>query len=183
MKNENLEEWFESQQGCWDINEPKSGHKERFLEKLSPPEKSKPVFVLSTWWRPLAVAASVALLVFISLGRMNSHQTQELATVSSEMQQTQNFFTLAIEKELYEMEEQRTPQTQKLIEDALVQINILESDYNKLTKDLVKSGEDKRVIHAMITNFQNRIDLLNHVIEEIESMKKLNNKDYENQIL
>ena len=183
MKNENLDKWFEDQKNCWDLAEPENGHKQRFLQKLSEDKPEKKGFTASEWWKPLLVAATVALIIFISLERNNAPRKLELAGVSTEMQQTQDFFTLAIEKELFEMEEQRTPETQKLIEDALVQINTLEKDYEQLTKDLAKSGEDKRVIHAMITNFQTRIDLLNHVMEEIESIKKLNKTNYENQLL
>ena len=41
------------------------------------------------------------------------------------------------------------------------------------------SGKDKRVIHAMIQNFQQRIDLLSEVLEQIENIKSLNNQNYE----
>ena len=50
---------------------------------------------------------------------------------------------------------------------------------NILKKDLVESGNDKRVIYAMITNFQNRIDLLQNVINTIEEIKTL--KETENE--
>jgi len=35
----------------------------------------------------------------------------------------------------------------------------------------------------MIANFQSRIDLLNTVLEEIESIKKIKNDVYEDQLL
>ena len=52
--------------------------------------------------------------------------------------------------------------------------------YEKLKLDLTSSGEDKRVIYAMITNFQNRIDLLENVLEQIEEIKQLKNSNNEN---
>ena len=96
------------------------------------------------------------------------------------MAKTQDFFTKAIEEELYNINEARTPETQKLVNDALKQLKTLEIEYDKLTTDLAKSGEDKRVIYAMITNFQARINLLNTVLEDINSIK---NTDYENKLL
>ena len=66
----------------------------------------------------------------------------ELAAVSPEMAKTQDFFTKAIEEELYNINEARTPETQKLVEDALIQLEILEKDYKQLTEDLATSGED-----------------------------------------
>ena len=122
------------------------------------------------------------------LNKLKENQTEakdgaELAAVSPEMAKTQDFFTKAIEEELYNINEARTPETQKLVEDALVQLEILEKDYKQLTEDLATSGEDKRVIYAMISNFQARIDLLNTVLEEIESIKKIKNDVYEDQLL
>ncbi len=183
MKNENLDKWFEQQRDCWDIADPKSGHGQRFLDKLDQNKKSGKIINLNSWWKPLLVAASLTLLVFLGLWKTSPQKSKDLAAVSAEMEQTQDFFTMAIEKELFEVEQQRSPKTQKLIDDALKQLNLLEEDYTKLKKDLAKSGEDKRVIHAMITNFQARINLLTNVLDEIENFKELNNKDYENQIL
>jgi septum formation inhibitor-activating ATPase MinD len=59
------------------------------------------------------------------------------------------------------------------VDDALKQVAILENKYVGLKKDLVQSGNDKRVIYAMISNFQNRINLLQQVIKKIEEIKNL----------
>ncbi|HEA31404.1 MAG TPA: hypothetical protein ENH91_15655, partial [Leeuwenhoekiella sp.] len=161
MEEQNLEEWFAAQQeGCWDLAEPKTGHKERFSAKLGQKTEEKKTINLEFWWKPLAVAASVLFIVLLSLSQKTGTNGKELATVSPQMEETQDFFSAAIANELFEIKERRTPANKKLIDDALHQLSILETDYTKLKKDLTKSGEDKRVIYAMITNFQNRIDLL-----------------------
>ena len=49
----------------------------------------------------------------------------------------------------------------------------MEQDYQKLKTDLTDSGNDQRVIYAMISNFQNRIGILNTVLEQIEDVKQL----------
>lgn len=180
----NLENWFEEQRDCFDIAQPDDGHELRFLNKLKENQtKEKPVKKLD-WWKPLASAAAILLVVFAGYATIKpAKDGAELAAVSPEMAKTQDFFTKAIEEELYNINEARTPETQKLVEDALVQLEILEKDYKQLTEDLATSGEDKRVIYAMISNFQARIDLLNTVLEEIESIKKIKNDVYEDQLL
>ncbi|RXG15677.1 hypothetical protein DSM03_10290 [Leeuwenhoekiella aestuarii] len=182
----NLENWFEEQRDCFDIAEPGDGHELRFLDKLKERKKEEKVVTTRTldWWKPLAAAAAIVLIVFAGYATVKPTVSNVgLAAVSPEMAKTQDFFTKAIEEELYNINEARTPQTQKLVEDALVQLEILEKDYNKLTNDLATSGEDKRVIYAMIANFQARIDLLNTVLKEIESIKKIKTNDYEDQLL
>ena len=60
-----------------------------------------------------------------------------------------------------------------MVESAVANLAVLESNYKKLQKDLVESGEDKRVIYAMINNFQNRIDLLQQVLEQMNAVNEL----------
>ena len=180
----NLENWFEEQRNCFDIAEPGDGHELRFLNKLKETQVEEKTVKKLDWWKPLASAAAIVLIVFAGYATLKpANNGAELAAVSPEMAKTQDFFTKAIEEELYNINEARTPETQELVEDALVQLEALEKDYQELTEDLATSGEDKRVIYAMIANFQSRIDLLNTVLEEIESIKKIKNEVYEDQLL
>lgn len=96
------------------------------------------------------------------------------------MAQTQSFFTNAIAEELEKLETETAPEAEKLINDAMAQMDILDQEYEKLKLKLSESGEDKRVIHAMISNFQNRIDVLQNVLQQIEEVKQLKNETYEN---
>jgi len=186
MKEDNMEDWFaEQQEGCWDLAEPKTGHKERFMAKMGQKiekKEQKKVINLHFWWKPFAVAASILFIVMLSLTRNTGATSKELAAVSPKMEETQDFFSAAIANELFEIKERRTPENKKLIDDALNQLNILETDYTKLKKDLVKSGDDKRVIYAMITNFQTRIDLLRDVMTQLDDTEQLNTQKDEKQI-
>ena len=77
---------------------------------------------------------------------------------------------------------ENAPGTEAIVEDALTQLEKLETEYKKLQKDLRNSGQDERVIYAMISNFQQRIDLLKQVLDQIENIKSLKNKSDENYI-
>lgn len=179
MKN-NIDTWFEKQRNCFDIAEPLNDHEARFIAKLQQHNEKQTTRLGFNWWKPFAAAAAVLIIVFAGFNTFTSKSNVDLAAVSPEMAKTQDFFTKAIEEELYNINEARTPETQKLVNDALKQLKTLEIEYDKLTADLAKSGEDKRVIYAMITNFQARINLLNTVLEDINSIK---NTDYENKLL
>jgi hypothetical protein len=104
----------------------------------------------------------------------------DLASISPELSETQEFFTTTIAQELSVLNNERSPKTEAIINDALTQINILEKEYESLKVHLSESGDDKRVIYAMIANFQNRIDLLQNVLKQIEEVKQLNNENNEN---
>lgn len=113
------------------------------------------------------------------IGSLQQNESRDLASVSPKMEETQNFFTSAINEELNKLKEEASPIAQNLINDALKQIKILENDYTKLKVDLTNSGDDSRVIYAMISNFQNRIDILKNTLNQIEIVKQLKNSSHD----
>ena len=164
MKHDNIDDLFDRLKGQFDFIEPDIGHETRFLEKLE--TKSIPLnSSRKPFWKPfIGIAASFALILSLGIFSHESQAANDLASVSPEMQKTQDFFTLSINK------------------DALKQLAGLESEYEKLKTDLLESGKDQRVVYAMIANFQSRIDILNTVLEQIESLKELKNNSHENSI-
>lgn len=179
MKKDSIEQLFGRLENQFDTEKPSQDHKSQFLEKLQSmqftEEKKKETPVRSLkWMKPLFIAASLVLLFGVIFTSNTPTEKIDLADVSPEMQQTQDFFTQTIERELFTIQQEVTPETQKLVDRALDQIKNLETTYEGLKDDLVESGQDKRVIYAMIDNFQNRIDVLEQVLEHIEAIKNLN---------
>lgn len=179
MKKDSIEQLFKRLENQFDIENPSSDHQAMFLEKLQsmPSEKEvkkeTPIRALN-WMKPLFIAASVLVVFGVIFSLNTAATTIDLADVSPEMQQTQEFFTQAIEQELFTIQEEVTPETQELVDTALTQMESLETQYESLKDDLLESGQDQRVIFAMIDNFQNRIDVLEQVLEHIDAIKKLN---------
>ncbi len=185
-KEDTIKKLFERMQDQLDIHEPSVDHQIRFLEKLQQQNK---VVTLPTkkrnWIRPLSIAASVAVLIGIVAISFISNPIQEadLASVSPQMQETQGFFTSAIKAQLEEIDKISSAETQELVTDAMIQMEKLESDYEILKKDLVHSGNDKRVISAMIKNFQKRANLLEEVLQKINDINEFKLSENENSIL
>ncbi|WP_026935323.1 hypothetical protein [Christiangramia echinicola] len=186
MKNNDFDNLFDDLN--FNIEEPHTGHRERFFKKIdkeieSPESKNK---VRSLWAPIMAIAASFALAIFLLggfMGPLDNAKNSELASISPEMKQTQEFYTGLITKELNAINAEKTPETEAIINDALLQMEKLEMNYENLKDDLLDSGKDNRVIHAMIQNFQQRIDLLNNVLTQIENIKTLKNQNHENNII
>jgi hypothetical protein len=107
---------------------------------------------------------------------------KDLASVSPELSQTQSFFATTIAQELIALEAQRSPETEQMVDDALKALKVLETEYSSLKLDLNDSGNDKRVIYAMIANFQNRIDILQNVLKHIEDVKNFKLHQNENNV-
>lgn len=174
MKN-NMEEFFKNNKHEFDFAEPDVGHFERFrarLEKVDETPKKKG----GTPWYILAVAASVLLFFGYWMGNYNQSDSDrgiDLADVSPKMEETQNFYLASIQKEVETIKTRKTPANQKIIDDAFVQLELLETNYRKLTLELKESNADKRVIYAMITNFQTRLQILQNLMDQLEEFEEL----------
>ncbi|SEK52401.1 hypothetical protein SAMN04487910_0725 [Aquimarina amphilecti] len=185
-KEDEIDKLFERMENQLDVFEPSTDHKVHFLEKL---QKQNKVVSLKpkkrNWIKPLAIAASIAILIgTISIAPiLNTNKEADLASVSPQMENTQNFFTVAIKTQLEEINKNSSAETTELVTDAMKQLDKLESSYEDLKKDLVESSNDKRVISAMIKNFQKRATLLEEVLDKINNINKLKLTENETNIL
>jgi len=121
----------------------------------------------------LSIAASIMLLFAVGAALYTNQPSidEQVAKISPEVSQTQFYFASLVEEQIKELENESTPETKKLVDDAMVQLNKLEINYKKLEQDLLKGGNSKQILSAMITNFQTRIDLLQEVMDKIENIK------------
>lgn len=164
MKDQ-LDTFFENTN--FDTDVPRFGHLERFEKRLNPTEKKK---AFSYKW--ISVAASIILMLGFWLGTNQSNSSIVLADVSPKMQEAESFFVATISQEIREIERFRNPRTEQIIEDALNQLENLEDKYQELVKELNNSNKDRRVIYAMISNYQSRIEILQNVLKQVD---KINN--------
>ncbi len=181
MKND-IDKLFDTLEGTFDTQEPSLGHELRFEQKLKALNNGKNGAKTgngSMYRFFLAAAAALVVALGIFVNQPDGSQGMELASVSKEFSQTQDFFTVAIREELKKIEAERSPFTEDLIYDGLRQLERLELEYDKLKIDLAQSQKDNRVIYAMISNFQTRIDILTNLLEQIENVKQLKAKQNE----
>lgn len=167
---------FDRLQDDFDFESPEQNHQERFLEKLNqsrgvvaiPPKKRN-------WLRPLSIAASLVLLCLLGIQFFGNQATikEQVVEIAPEVTKTEFYFASLIEEQVQELKNEKSPETAQLVDDTLLQLNKLEGDYQKLEQDLLKGGNSKIILNAMIINFQTRIDLLKEVLNNIEDIKNL----------
>ncbi|MBT8282406.1 MAG: hypothetical protein KJO86_01605 [Muriicola sp.] len=180
MKKNPIEDLFKKISPELDREEPMAGHQDRFLEKLQAQNARKPGGV--SWWKPLAIAASVALLFGVFIGSLYQNPSAEetLAEMGPEVSNTELYFAAVIEEQLTLLQQQDSPEAKILIADAMDQLAFLEEDYSQMRTDLLEGGDYKIILSAMVQNFQMRIDLLEDVMQKVESVKNLKEQNDEN---
>ncbi|AEM71442.1 hypothetical protein Murru_2404 [Allomuricauda ruestringensis DSM 13258] len=181
MNKDNLDRLFEKLHGEFDVAEPQSGHQERFLEKLNKDQGTIALNEKTSWWKPLSIAASIALVALLGYQAFGPQPSikQQVTKIAPEVSQTEFYFANLIEEQVEELKEVKTPETAQLVDDTLAQLEKLDKDYETLEQDLVNGGDSKIILSAMITNFQTRINLLKEVLSQIENIKNLKSQNDE----
>lgn len=151
----------------WDFETPNEGHENRFLSKLKSQEPKKK----KRAWIPIAIAASLALSFGIIY--FNDFSTQPEVVFSPPVQETHDYFSSVINSELKNLQQHENPETAILINDALKEMETLEKDYESLKNEIIKNGENKQIVFAMITNMQTRISFIKTVLEQVEQINNL----------
>lgn len=180
-KQDSIEKLFSDLQGQFDTEMPMPGHEDRFLARLQKEQPATGAPVKKINWSFLAIAASLALIVSVGLGIFFNQTPAD--TTDQEFKKTEYYFASVLKTEVEKLKAEKDPVTQKLVDDTLLQLNKLESDYSNLEEALQKPGDQKMIIHAMITNFQTRINLLQDVLTQIEEIKNLKNNSNENHVI
>lgn len=175
---DNLEQKFKELENQFDIEEPTIGHFNRFEAKLARATEEKQTIKWNhKTWKWLSVAAAIVLTFGLWFTTTSiSSEGMQLAEVSPEMEETQSFFITTINKELAEIKKQKNTENAAIIDNAFQHLNELETAYKKLTIDLKETADDKRIIYAMIYNFQQRIEILKTLLEQLEDIKELKNE-------
>lgn len=180
-ENDNITNLFERLKDDFDVETPEIGHEHRFLSKLKQQHQetkdtTKPL-ILFTWWKQIAAACILLLSLGIFIGsNIGTSEENQQVTFSPEVEKSQLYFVSLIEKELEKVKAAETEDTKEIIEDALAQLKRLENDYTNLKNQLIERGDDRRILHAMVTNFQLRIDLLESVLTQIDELKLFKNE-------
>lgn len=179
MKKDTIEELFIKLEGKFDTHEPEQGHHHRFLNKLN---ASKGVTASApqrkiNWSKSVSIAATIALLLTFGFFQLDSNPTidEQVAKISPEVSKSQFYFASLIAEQIKELNSEKSPETERIIDDTMIQLKKLELDYTKMEQDLLNGGNSKLILSAMITNFQTRIDLLNEVMIQIENIKTIKN--------
>jgi hypothetical protein len=176
MENNSIENLFASLENEWDIHEPSRGHAQRFLDKQHRKRGNMPK------WLPLSIAASILVAIGLLTFRNDKIRTPELASLSKSSRETDSVFTAAIKYELEKVKEKNSPLNKQIVKDAMVQLELMNSDYEKIRLELAKNGESEQLIHALISNLKIQISFLENVLQRIQNNEQLKANTNENHI-
>lgn len=147
----------------------------------------KPESNLYKW---LTIAASIALIFTLGIGFLNDKDQTDtkpvenkisLGSISPEFQTIETYYVNSINLELSELE--ITEENKELLNGFLSKVEELANEYQLLTEELNTKGVNDETIDALINNLQLRLQLLRRLKKKLNTLKQLNSKENEIQIV
>lgn len=163
-----------------------TGHHERFQKRLKSRERRSPFQV----WK---VAAGLILVLASSVIYWSNKPTltkesslPETAENSSEevdhtipLEDATFYYNQSINHQFAALDEfYGDDDSKQLIDETKMLITELQKEYEELEKQLAKSA-DERIVIAMISNYQRRIELLEDLVNKLKYIKQLKTEQNE----
>ena len=126
-----------------------------------------------TVWK---IAAMLFMATTILLVIDRSQEKIEEPLLSEELIQAEDYYVSMINEKRMIIMDELTPEQE---EEFLVEIDQLDSMYNELKNTYQTNTSNDRIVDAMISNLQLRLEILNRQLEILENIK---NQDNENAI-
>jgi len=176
-----LDKIIQENRQSFDHFEPGEGHFERFEEKLKEFNKKKRSFKIGY----LLKAAVVAILVVLSglwvFDNVNFRVNKGIALseISEEYGEVEMYYTQLVNQKYQEIGQfQFMDSSQKVI--LMKELSQMDSIYENLKHDLTTNPSDQRVINAMIQHYQLKVEVINHILNQLQQAQDINKQKSEN---
>ncbi len=176
-----LEEKIKKNKDYFDFHEPSGKHKEKFREKLTGKEAGQGKMHVS-FSLALKIAASLVVIAVVAVLLMDIDPGNKVLAddvminneeIPKELKEVKTYYQSLTSKKLEQIENISCSESgcEKLKDIAQEEIIALNRNNQKLEKDLAESNNDRRVMNAIVSNYELMSKLLDKVIV---NMNKIN---------
>jgi len=180
---QDLRNLFENDQKKHDQVMPK-GHQARFLKKL---EQEMPSPSIKKRFSFMYIAASVVVLLGLTFGAYkmlqqpdevipepsNAVAMKSLGDISPDLKKVEDYYIANINLELANVK--LTPDNKELFDSYIVRLEVLNTEYQRLSKELTDNGPNELTVSALIDNLKLRLNLLYRLKEQLHELNTSEN--------
>jgi len=174
-----LEKQIRANRQNFDSQEPSAGHMERFEQKLRK-QPSRSLFSRI----PYALKAAVVLLLVALSSILIYEQARiyyanqrvlSLKDISNEFGEAEYYYTSLINNKYQEINRLNIDDP-KQKEMLMIELEEMDKLFHSLQKDFQSNPNDQRVINAMISHYQLKLEVMSQIIRQLEEVNQVNNK-------
>ncbi|HOP04071.1 MAG TPA: hypothetical protein PL017_01720 [Tenuifilaceae bacterium] len=169
-----LENFFSTQRGDFNTEEPSPGHFERFRSKLENRQSDrKPNLLLVASAAAIAgiiVTASLSLLLSYSGIEMLNNNSYSSQSLTPEMVNVDEYYKTQVSKkqEVINMLMMNSNQVQNQeIAQTLIDLN---QGYDNVLAEISSSPSKARAVHVLVLHYQTKLDVMEQIIDKLENV-------------
>lgn len=195
-----MKQFIEQNRNLFDTSEPMDGHFDRFLQKLEADQRRT---ISRSQMLKIAAVAVVAVIIGAVVAGTGVHQSVKLiesgmanaenstpmelverttryvkAKVEPEYSETQKYYITLVDSRLDEIRTDNTVDEKQKAE-LLKAMSEMDELFVNLQKELKANPDNAVLIDAMINHYQTKIEVLNKIISNLNSIKQLNTQQDE----
>ena len=197
-----MKQFIEQNRNLFDTREPMDGHFDRFLQKLEADQR-RTISRSRSQMLKIAAVAVVAVIIGAVVAGTGVHQSVKLiesgmanaenstpmelverttryvkAKVEPEYSETQKYYITLVDSRLDEIRTDNTVDEKQKAE-LLKAMSEMDELFVNLQKELKANPDNAVLIDAMINHYQTKIEVLNKIISNLNSIKQLNTQQDE----
>ena len=177
-----LENRIRDELKAFDSFEPAAGHMDRFAGKLGRQRKSlfsRIPYAVRVAAMVFLVAAS-SILVYEQVTQKIHGSISDLDVRMKELSEAEFYFASLIQEKHDAIDRYTSsdPEQNKIL---MNELETMDRMLKSLQDDLQTNPTDERIIHAMITHYELKLEVMSQIIRQLENIKQVtNNSNYEN---
>jgi hypothetical protein len=163
-----LDDFIKSNPDRFDTEEPLSGHFDRFDERLN---KTKGRETIKGWSMVLKIAAALILGLVLTYAviRESGIAYRGLDYIASaaelrELREAERYYTRQVDMYYSKIENLRFENDKAQKQLILDELSDLDRQVISLKHDLMLNPEDERVVHAIISNYQIKLEFMDMIV-------------------
>ncbi len=173
-----LEKQIQSNRQRFDSQEPSPGHMERFERKVDRQHRSlfaRIPYVLKAAVVLLLVALSSILIYEQARIYYQNQQVLSLQDISDEFGEAEFYYTSLIKNKYQEIDRLNIDDP-KQKEMLMIELDEMDKLFHSLQKDFQTNPTDTRIINAMISHYQLKLNIMSQIIKQLEEVNQINKK-------
>ena len=177
-----LEKQIKANRQRFDNQEPPAGHMVRFEQKLQRRQSRSPFSRIPYAVKAAAVIALVALssILIYEQARLyyQNNRVLSLRDISNELGEAEFYYTSLINTKYREIDRLNIndPKQKEML---MVELEEMDRLFHSLQKDFQANPKDERVINAMISHYQLKLEVMSQIIKQLEEVNQVNKKYHE----
>ena len=173
----NLEKIIIKKRAELDSFEPADGHFNRFRQKLTGSPAYREIRVVD-YLKIAAIVLLASLFSYFVYNQIESYLLNNdqytLSDISNEYREVEEYYTGLIQARYEDLKQLETgePDQKELL---LKELSEMDRLMNQMQQDLKTHPTDERIINAMISHYQKKLEVMNQILNQLESINN-NNK-------